>query len=313
MATLDQLKSLLIEAIPKTEPTRQLTDTEYGAGFRILSKGSTSYETFIIPQLSSLLTPFLHSRSHVSILEIGPGPKSVLGDLPSHLRQKIRRYAAFESNVWHAAELESWCETSAPFPGLINSAEVTCATFDLNASQQTERFDLILFCHSMYGMDPKRNYVEKAINMLKEPGGGLVVVFHRDGKLHFDGLTCHKTTSSPTDTVCVQYDLDTIQDFASFIAGRIPQDLYAEKVARFRCFEICQASSISRDVHTATTLEFSSPTVMVVFNQTPPEGESSSSICPRRQLPGPSRIQKLASTVQLYLPCRQKSATFRDV
>lgn len=166
MTTLNSLKPLLLGAIPTASKTRPLSEAEYRAGSQILSQGSTTHENFIIPQLSSLLTPFFHSRSDVSVLEIGPGPKSVLGDLPNHLRRKIRRYAAFEPNGWYAYELDCWCETDDAFPGLEGSADVQCAPFDLDVKQKGEGFDQVLFGHSMYGMDPKREYMTRSESTL---------------------------------------------------------------------------------------------------------------------------------------------------
>jgi hypothetical protein len=43
-----------------------------------------------------------------AVLEIGPGPKSILGKLPHHLRQKIAKYAALEPNHIFATRLEKW-------------------------------------------------------------------------------------------------------------------------------------------------------------------------------------------------------------
>jgi len=56
----------------------------------------------------------------------------------------------------------------------------------------------------MYGMKPKARLIERALEMLVEqPKGGMVVVFHRDGTLHLDGLACHRTASFPTGVVSV--------------------------------------------------------------------------------------------------------------
>lgn len=110
MATLASLKQALRQnAEAATSLSKQsLTDTQYSFGFDILTQGSEwkTYQDFIIPQLSQLLTILAKSRTRISVLEIGPGPKSLLEDLPSHLRQKIRKYTAFEPNSLFATSLE---------------------------------------------------------------------------------------------------------------------------------------------------------------------------------------------------------------
>lgn len=99
--------------------------------------------------------------------------------------------------------------------------------------------------------------------MLKTPEGGLVVVFHREGRLNFDGLVCCRTASSPADVVRVVNKANAIGAFASFIAGRVPQDRGVEEAVRSKWAEICGSSSVHRENHP----QFSSPTTMVVFNQ----------------------------------------------
>src|SRR4051812_45895774 len=103
MATLNFLKQQLRQSANDKYSSllRPLSDQEYSHGFDNLIKDSgwVTYQGFIIPQLSRLLTPLFKSRIQISVLEIGPGPKSVLGYLPIHLRHKITKYAAFEPNA----------------------------------------------------------------------------------------------------------------------------------------------------------------------------------------------------------------------
>ena len=112
MATLDSLKWALRHKATAmgSSPKPPLSDTQYSTGFNILVRDSEriAYQDFIIPQLSQLLTPLFDSRAHISVLEIGPGPKSVLGYLPRRLRRKIRRYVAFEPNSLFATRVEDW-------------------------------------------------------------------------------------------------------------------------------------------------------------------------------------------------------------
>ena len=117
MATLDSLKQALRQKVTTTTSSQKqpLSDTQYNAGFDILVRGSgwMTYQDFIIPQLSQLVAPLFNSRTHISALEIGPGPKSVLGYLPGHLKHKVRKYTAFEPNDLFATSSEQWlCSTS---------------------------------------------------------------------------------------------------------------------------------------------------------------------------------------------------------
>jgi hypothetical protein len=127
MATLEYLKRALFEEARKvSSSTRSLSDSEYSAGFDILLRGpgQKTYQDFITPELSYLLAPLQSSASLISVLEIGPGPRSVIGGLPISLRGKIGRYTAYEPNTVFAMKLEEWFDSGdqegakAPFPGL---------------------------------------------------------------------------------------------------------------------------------------------------------------------------------------------------
>lgn len=251
MATLDFLKQALRQKDNATasSPKQPLSETQYSAGFDILMRGSgwMTYQDFIIPQLSQLLAPLFNSRIHISALEIGPGPKSLLGYLPGHLRRKIKRYTAFEPNGLFATRLEEWfcasSEAEYPLPCLENLPNIHQIPFvlqdNIESSTSTgtrdndEKYDIILFCHSMYGMRPKHKFIERALEMLIErPQGGMVVVFHRDGVLHLDGLVCHRTASFPTGVVSVANNDKVLDCFAPFIAGYIMQDVGLDNAIR---------------------------------------------------------------------------------
>lgn len=81
MATLGSLKQALREEASTLVLflKQPLSDIQYEAGFNILVRGLgwNTYQNFIIPQISQLLTPLFNSRRHISVLEIGPGPKSL--------------------------------------------------------------------------------------------------------------------------------------------------------------------------------------------------------------------------------------------
>ncbi|KAL2753552.1 hypothetical protein ACRALDRAFT_1044157 [Sodiomyces alcalophilus JCM 7366] len=284
MATLNTLKlALRQKAYATSRPTQPLSDTQHSAGFDILqSSGRATYQEFVIPQLSLLLTPLFNSRSHVSVLEIGPGPKSVLGSLPSGLRHKIKKYTAFEPNNLFATGLEEWLcspsDTGLPLPCLGSPPDIhrtpfspdssVCTSGRTNGSSDgTEKFDVVLFCHSMYGMQPKRSFIERALDMLVEPPeSGMVVVFHRDGTLHLDGLACHQTASFPAGIIDVADDDDTLNRFAPFVAGFVMQDVQADKSVRVEWRKVCRALGRREDAHPDRLL-FSAPNIMAAFTR----------------------------------------------
>ncbi|KAJ4344351.1 uncharacterized protein N0V89_012091 [Didymosphaeria variabile] len=283
MATIDSLKQALRqEAKATASPSRQpLSDTQYSAGFDVLIQGLgwMTYQDFIIPQLSQLVAPLFNSQIHISVLEIGPGPKSVLGYLPDHLRRKIGRYTAFEPNSLFAKMLEEWLtsETKSPLPYLEKPPDIRQTPFipdgdagngtSVGTSHDDEKYDVVLFCHSMYGMRPKRKFIERALAMLVErPEGGIVVVFHRDGSLHFNGLVCHQTASYPNGVVCVADDDEVLDQFAPFVAGFLTKAMDVDHDIRVDWRKVCRALGRCEEAHPGQLL-FSSPNVMAAFTQ----------------------------------------------
>lgn len=179
MATLESLKKSLKQTVGSTALTQPLTDAQYHDGFRIMVEGAGRliYKDFIIPQLSQLIDTNFISHDQISVLEIGPGPRSVLGLLPQSSRSKIKNYTAFEPNALFAEGLDQWlCSTQdrlLPFPSLENSPKVHRVSFvkshpDVNMNhpaQDQERYDLILFCNSMYGMKPNQEFISRALEL----------------------------------------------------------------------------------------------------------------------------------------------------
>ena len=289
MATLDSLKKALRQkatatttSLKQQQQQQPLSDAQYSAGFDILVQGSkrSTYQDFIIPQLSQLLDSLFNSRSHISALEIGPGPKSPLGYLPSHLRRKVRRYTAYEPNGLFATGLEEWLcstsETESPLPCLESPPDIHQSPFVLKddgrkgtgtSDDDQKIYDIILFCHSMYGMKPKHRFIERALEMLVErPKGAIVVVFHRDGVLDLDGLLCHQTASFPTGVVRVANDDEVLDCFAPFVAGFVMQDADMDKALRVEWRKVCRALCRREEAHPDHLL-FSSPNIMAAFTQ----------------------------------------------
>ena len=275
MATLDSLKSALRGITTKnaTPGRKSLADDQYSAGFDILVHGSGRkiYQDFIIPQLTQLLASLLDSRTCISILEIGPGPKSVIGYLPPYLRRKIRKYTTFEPNSMFATRLEEWLNTTSekesPLPCLESLPEIYREPFGPNSNTRSGEFDVVLFCHSMYGMKPKERYIQGALDMLvKSPAGGMVVIFHRKENLNLDGLVCHRTACFPTGVIQVANNDQVLDCFACFIAGFVFQDVDIANAVRVEWRKVCRTLGHCEG-NPSDHLFFSAPEVMVAFTQ----------------------------------------------
>ncbi|KAL4724537.1 hypothetical protein ACLX1H_007978 [Fusarium chlamydosporum] len=279
MVTLDTLKQTLRQTARATasHTTEPLTQTQYSAGFDVLLQGLgwMTYQDFIVPQLSSLLTRLLNSRAYISVLEIGPGPKSVVGYLPYRIRHRVTTYVAFEPNDLFAMRLDDWFHpstgTEPPLPCLERRPDIHRMPFTQdNADESTsggEKFDVVLFCHSMYGMKPKHRFIEKALDLLGDhPEPGIVVVFHRDSDFNLDGLVCHHTASFPTGIVQVSTDDETLDRFTSFIAGFSFRDAKTDDAIRGKWRELCRALGC-RDKENPRHLLFNSPDIMAAFTK----------------------------------------------
>ncbi|CAG9942283.1 unnamed protein product [Clonostachys rosea f. rosea IK726] len=278
MATLQTLKlALRYEAQAMMSPTQPLSNAQYRDGFDIMRQCSDKsiYEDFIIPQLDALLTSSPRYRNTLSVLEIGPGPESILGALSEHVRQKIRKYVALEPNTLFTQSLKQWL-ASRPFPCLESPPDVREVPFTIDeesgdsvigASHFDEKFDIILFCHSMYGMKFKDKVLKQARDMLVErPESGMVVVFHRDGVLQLDDLVCHKTASFPAGVSRIQNVPEILDCFTPLIAGFVMQDVNMGDVMRRKWREVCCALA-RRDQDHPEYLLFSSPNIMVTFTR----------------------------------------------
>ncbi|KAK4443287.1 hypothetical protein QBC34DRAFT_337219 [Podospora aff. communis PSN243] len=274
MASIDTLKQALKDAsssVPGAAAAykRLLTDAEYASGFDTFKRGVgwATYQNFIIPQLSSLLAPLMSARTSISVLEIGPGPESVLGYLPDHQRRKITGYTAFEPMTLFATKLQEWFQTKAPMPSLEAPPKIHQAPFPANsqdASQTNDnKYDIIIFCHSMYGMPDKHSAVLQSLLMLPaSPLDGLVAVFHRDS-LDLDGFVCHHTASFPSGIVQVPDDNDALDSFSAFITGSRMGDVAVDALVRDAWRSLCRKLGRPR----GEQLEFAAPEIIVAFTQ----------------------------------------------
>jgi len=79
------------------------------------------------------------------------------------MRKKVKRYTAYEPNMLFAQRLRGSLSPGAeadggknPLPGLEEEAEIRHGSLTLEdmklCRENGERDDVVLFCHSMYGM-----------------------------------------------------------------------------------------------------------------------------------------------------------------
>lgn len=284
MATLESLEKALRQKATTIEPSLKhpLTEAQYSYGFNIMTQGTgwIIYQDFVIPQLCRLFISLLNSRVNISVLEIGPGPKSILERLPERFRRKVIKYAAFEPNGLFAAKLgESLCcapETESPMPCLETAPNIQQIPFtpqkskescDGTAKHNDEKYDLVLFCHSMYGMESKHRCIENALEMLAGSSqNSFVVVFHRDGVLELDGLVCHQTAVFPTGVISVSNEDEELDCFAQFLVGFTTKDTEPHRNLRNDWREMCRALGCREEIY-PNRLLYSAPNVMVAFTR----------------------------------------------
>ncbi|KAF0638745.1 hypothetical protein FPSE5266_05483 [Fusarium pseudograminearum] len=242
MATLDALRIALQQRIPSEASTKALSDDEYQHGFDLFlhHNGWSNYRDFVIPRLSQLLHSQFDSGKDVSALEVGPGPKSVFGYLPNFMRQKITSYTAYEPNNLFAEKLEAWLhptEDSPPFPSVL------------------------------YGVSSKDQVVRQALDMLsEEPEDGILVVCHRDTAPFLNDLVCQRLAIFPDGTVRIEDSNDTINKFASFVAGCSIQPENMRNAIHDDWRSVCRNLARQENNH-PDTLTFASPEVIMTFTR----------------------------------------------
>ncbi|KAF5234697.1 hypothetical protein FANTH_12049 [Fusarium anthophilum] len=269
MATLNALKKAL-KKVGDEAPREPLSDREYDVSLNLFAEASdeqTYQRNFLIPQLSELIAS-LSTRDELSVLEIGPGPESVLGQLPDSLRKRITKYVALEPSFQYTQSLQRWASTQEkerPFPPskqtLVRPASFT------TQSCPGEKHDVILFCHGLYGLKHKEDIIRHTIEMLPEdPLDGMVIIFHRPGSLNLHNLVCHRSLSLPSRTVAIKDDDEAIDSFTRFIAGyRLTTGvLYETRQAQWRA--ICRQLARRDDDRPGHPI-FSCPEIMIAMTR----------------------------------------------
>ncbi|CAJ0542969.1 Ff.00g003440.m01.CDS01 [Fusarium sp. VM40] len=269
MASLNVLKTALREKVPNEASIKPLSEIQYSEGFDLFLQylGWETYEQFTIPQLSQQLVDLSTTCNQISVLEIGPGPKSVLAYVPGSLRQRITKYTAFEPNSLFCEQLGEWLSTAeeAPFP---SSKATVVHQKPFGPDTRTDgTYNIILFCHSLYGMASQVGLVKNALSLLVEkPYDGLVIVLHRNDSLHLDTLVCHRSAYLPDGVFRIKDNDSALDKFASFIAGCALQhkDEHENVLTEWR--RVCRAMG-RRDEQHPRQLIFDSPEVMMTFTR----------------------------------------------
>lgn len=102
--------------------------------------------------------------------------------------------------------------------------------------------------------------------VVERPHGGMVVVFHRDGNLNLDSLVFHRRVSFPTGVVSVADDDESLDCFASFIAGFTLQEVDRDRAIRVKWRKVCRALGRYDEAYPDHLIS-SSPDVMVAFTR----------------------------------------------
>ncbi|KAJ4112490.1 hypothetical protein NW768_011656 [Fusarium equiseti] len=269
MATLDAVRLALKRQIPETISTKPLSEAEYEEGFELFWQhhGWTNYQDFVIPQLSRLLAPQLRSGNRISVLEVGPGPKTVLGYLPSSMRQSITKYTAFEPNRLFARKLIQRLDPSgenAPFPSL-KTLSVNERPFTQDTTAD-DKYHVIIFCHSLYGIPAKEHVVRRLVSLLATDPNGILIVCNRDEALQVSNLVCHQSSLFPEGVVRIKDRDMTIDKFTSFITGQTVEDQEEKASMSTSLREVCRASA-RHDNGPPGFLVFSASEIIMTFTQ----------------------------------------------
>ncbi|PYH83047.1 phosphoribosyl transferase domain protein [Aspergillus uvarum CBS 121591] len=237
-------------------------DTEKRAASVTLDPESPIYQYLFTAHLTQLLNPLFDSRDHVSVLEIRPGPKSILHYFSPRLRRKVSRYTAIEPDDRSATRLEEWLhspsEMGSPLPCLeippnirripLNTAFPTLSGTRPVAYDSKEKFDVIFFSHETHSV-LRFASMQWTLKMLaKRPEGGMVMMIHD---------VCHKTVSLPPRTFRVIDDDKVLDRLAHFST---PSTL-ANRWKRF-CRGISRCEKKDSDY-----LLFDLPTIITVFQE----------------------------------------------
>jgi hypothetical protein len=175
---------------------------------------------------------------------------------------------------------------------------------------EKEAFDVILLCHSLYGLNPKQRWIERTPGLLKTgTEGATLVAFHRDS-LQLIDLVCHKSAVFPTGTFRVRNDDETLDRLAALIAGGNPPSpsiIHTRGTWRATCRSMGRRTAAYPE-----HLEFRAPEIMMAFTRHATSLPELTAIVPMARSHGQCRTVKCVCFV-LRLSCaRAMSAKCRS-
>lgn len=223
----------------------------------------------------------------------------------------VGAYAAFEPNGLLATELEKWASVESikktPLPNLKQGPSIQRKPFVLGhsgrdrsdiLSEGSQRFNVSILCHSMYGVKPKHQFLRKMLDMLVElPESGMIVIFHRGRSLDFNGLVSHKMAFFATGTVSVANEDHEIDCFSRFMAGFVMQDEETDRIVQLEWRRLCRSLGGHEEAE-PDRLHFSSPNIMASFTSVQPRYKSYRDKFRFCQAMRRSKIGKHAFTIQ---------------
>ena len=159
----------------KLETTPPLTEEGYARTFAVMADVTSEYDV-----MSEIADRFISDNKFrekpVKMLTVGAGRGNFEVQLVKELGLNLEYVCAIEPNMEHVKHLEV----------SLKSLEVE---YDINTSffdpqfrfeeEKPQKFDFILFCHSLYGFDDPHGSVLHATNFLTP--GGKVLIFIQGG------------------------------------------------------------------------------------------------------------------------------------
>eukprot|EP00899_Mesostigma_viride_P018322 jgi/Mesvir1/26491/Mv16157-RA.1 len=181
-ATVSQLVAALSEAAQgyPAGAQRTLTQEEYARCYRAWTRFAAAEYEAMVEGLAGELDRAFPSPVTFSLLDVGAGPASLAARLPARIRDRVRRFGAYEPHAGFAASLA--CSVGDALP-LVKAPAIATVPFGeaVGAEPVRERWDVVLFSHSLYGMASKSAALSLARRALTP--GGIVVILHRAGTL----------------------------------------------------------------------------------------------------------------------------------
>uniref|UniRef100_A0A7R9ZBY5 Methyltransferase domain-containing protein n=1 Tax=Pseudictyota dubia TaxID=2749911 RepID=A0A7R9ZBY5_9STRA len=146
-----------------------LSEHRYAETFQAFVARSSEYEAM----LQALSRTAQDLPTNFSCLDIGAGTGSLIRDW-SQLSNAPSYYFALEPNETFIPSLKMEVENLNLCGSIL--CESFHSSFRLPEGNETERFDMILFSHSLYYMSDPGACIEHAMNWLSEHG--IVLIFH---------------------------------------------------------------------------------------------------------------------------------------